>query len=129
MGKNPKEVESVSLLEPFKRYQYLLKQVADSEKIYILRDYKGELATSTLNSYTLTPAWSAVEYAAKILVGAWSEFNIVEENLDEFLETTIIQINELGYLINIFPVSDKTGFVVKPEEFVRDIEDELENYE
>jgi len=36
---------------------------------------------------------------------------------------------ENNYLINVFPMNNKTGFVVSLEEFERDLSEELKNYE
>jgi hypothetical protein len=34
---NQKEIEGVSALEPFKRYQYFIKRIVDWEIVYALR--------------------------------------------------------------------------------------------
>jgi hypothetical protein len=129
MKLNEQEIKSVSSLEPFKRYQYLIKRVADSEKIYTLESDEGNWASSTTSGHHLFPIWSAREYATNSAIDAWSNFKVVEEDLDDFLEITLPKIQVQGLLLNVFPVDEKTGFVVNTIEFVRDIEDELKNYE
>ncbi len=37
-------------------------------------------------------------------------------------------IIENEYLINVFPIGNKTGFVVNINEFIKDLNDELEWY-
>lgn len=129
MKLNEQEIKSVSFLEPFKRYQYLIKRVADSEKIYMLESDEGNWASSTIGGHHLFPIWSAREYATNSAIDSWSNFKVVEEDLGNFLEITVPKIKVQGLLLNVFPVDEKTGFVVNTIEFVRDIENELKNYE
>jgi len=124
-----KEIESVSSMEAFKRYQYLIKRIADSEKVYTLQDGYGNEALSILNESKLVPIWSAEEYAAKSTVGAWANFHIVEVYLDDFLEMIIEESEIQDFLLNTFPVDDGTGFLVRPSMFARDIQNELTQYE
>jgi hypothetical protein len=123
------EIESVSSLEPLKRYQYLIKRIADSEKVYTLETIEGNWASSIVKEFQLFPLWSAAEYAANSAIEAWSKFNIIENELNNFLETRLPEIERQGFLLNAFPVGDRTGFVVKPSELIRDLKDELTKYE
>ena len=50
-------------------------------------------------------------------------------NEDDFEDKIIAIIEEENYLINVFPVNNKTGFVVTLQELIRDLNDELEQYE
>ena len=47
-------------------------------------------------------------------------------NIKGTIEDLIIREND--FLINVFP-TNKTGFVVTLDEFIRDLKDELKNYE
>jgi len=129
MKVNQKELESVSNMEPFKRYQYLIKRIADSEKIYTLQSDDGDWASSTVKNHNLFPIWSASEFASNAAIDAWSSFIVVEEDIYNFMEATLHEIESDGFLLNVFPVGDTTGFVVKPDEFTRDLREELKNYE
>lgn len=126
---NQKELESVSKLEPFKRYQYLIKKIADSEKIYSLQSVDGDWASSTVKNHHLFPIWSTSEFASKAATDAWANFIVVEEDIYNFMEAILPEIENDGFLLNIFPIGDTTGFVVKPDEFTRDLREELEQYE
>jgi len=48
--------------------------------------------------------------------------------LHDFIKTILAKIEKEGFLLNVFPVGAKTGFVVNPNEFIRDINGEFENY-
>lgn len=129
MKMTEKEIEKVSELIPFKRYQYFIKRVADSEKIYCLESEEGNWALSELEGKTLFPLWSATSFAANCKVGEWANFKVIELSLTEFNSKLVPLITSEEWLLNVFPVEDRTGFVVAFEEFTRDLEDELSNYE
>lgn len=124
-----KEVESVSSLEPFKRYQYFIKRVADSEKLYSLQNKEGNWAISELEGQSLFPFWSAKEFAENCTMDGWEGYSVKEVPMDDFEEELISLIEYNDYLLNIFPVAEKTGFVVNLDEFVRDLTEEMGKYE
>jgi hypothetical protein len=124
-----KEIESVCSLEPFKRYKYFIKRVADSEYVYSLETSEGNWASSTVKDYTLYPVWSAREFALNCAINQWSGFNVIETSLEDFMEIRLLEVEKDGLLLNVFPVPTRTGFVVKIDEFLRDIREELQNYE
>ena len=122
-----KEIEKVSLLEPFDRYKYFLKKVADSELLYIL-EKDSSYAVSSLDNNYLFPIWSAKEFAELCKINGWEDFSISEITLEDFENEIIDVISNKNYLINVFPVLEKTGYVVSLDEFARDLSDELKNY-
>jgi len=71
---NKNELENVLLLEPFKRYQYFLKKVANSEKLYSLVSKEGDWASSKVRGYHLYPLWSAEEFVLNCKIDEWSDF-------------------------------------------------------
>lgn len=123
-----KEIESVSSLIPIERYKYVIKKIADSEKVYSLESKDGRWVSFTVKKQSLYPIWSAKEFALNCAVEDWSEFNIIEVPLNEFVEIKLKDVVNNGFLINVFPVRDLHGFIIKPTEFLRDLNCELENY-
>ncbi|AQY22605.1 DUF2750 domain-containing protein [Riemerella anatipestifer] len=123
---NQKEIESVVLLEPFERYKYFIKKVADWEIFFTLLNEDGNYALSKLDNYELFPLWSAREFAELCKINGWEKYSIKELSLDDLENEIIDFIIEGSYLINVFPIYDKTGFVVNLQEFTRDLNDELE---
>jgi len=126
---SPKEIEKVSALDPFERYQHFIKRVADSEKLYTLNSKEGDWARSNVKDAKLYPLWPFKEYAINCINDAWNNFDVIEFDLNDFLDQTLPLIAKEGLLLNIFPVGDKTGFVVNESEFISDINDELTKYE
>ena len=123
-----KEIEAVTSLDAFKRFQYLIKRVADSEKLYSLKSLEGNWAVSTIDNKTLFPIWSATEFAEKCAIDGWEAFDVTEISLTQFLDNIIDFISDEALLLNVFPVGRTTGFVVDLHEFVRDLKEELAKY-
>jgi hypothetical protein len=129
MKLNSTEVEKVSLLDPIKRYHYFLKRVADNELMYTLIDKEGNYAISRIEDQYMLPLWSSIEFVELCLINGWGKYVIKEISLNDFEEEITDYISDKNYLINVFPVYEKTGFILDLEEFSRDLSEELENYE
>ena len=129
MNISEKEIKSVSALENFKRYQYLIKRVADREKMYSLKSQEDNWAISTVENNELFPIWSSPEFAKNCAIDKWNNFKVEEISLIRFQNDLIKFIENEGFLLNIFPVGKTTGFVVDLKEFVRDLRNELTKYE
>ena len=125
---HPKEIENILKLTPFERYQYFIRKIADWEIAYSLIFLDGDYAVSTIDDKKLFPIWSAKEFAELSKTNGWESCNIIELTFDDFEETLFDYIDENNLLLNVFPI-DKTGFVVSLEEFAKDLNEELEQYQ
>lgn len=123
-----KEIEATSNLEPAKRYQYFIKRVADSEKMYSLVDDEGSWAIADVDEKSLFSVWSAPKFAETCAVGEWEGFVVKEFTIENFEDEVIDEIDKNGYLINVFSVKGKSGFVVELNEFARDLSEEMKKY-
>lgn len=123
-----KEVEAVSSLQPFERYKYFIKKIADSELVYTLVDANNRYITSMVDNKELFPMWSSKEFANLCKTSGWESFHIKELNFDDLENEIFDLIDNSNYLINVFPVYDRTGFVVDLDEFANDLKEELRNY-
>ena len=123
-----KEVQALSKLEPFKRYQYFIKRVADAETLYTLLDKDGDFALSDVEDKVMFSVWPAAEFAAQCAFDEWDGFTVQEVSLEEFENQLIDQIEENHWLLNVFAINRNTGFVVDINEFARDLSDELKKY-
>lgn len=97
--------------------------------MFTLFSEEGNIAISSLEDELLLPLWSAPEFATLSLVDAWSNFQVTEISLEWFENEFIEVINKRNYLLNVFPIDRRTGFVVSLEEFIRDLGYYLQAYE
>jgi hypothetical protein len=123
-----KEIEAVSKLEPLERYQYFMKKVADTEKMYSLVDKEGNFALSDVEINVLFSLWPAPEFALKCAQGAWEGFTVKEITIEDFEDNILDIVSDNNWLINVFSIECKTGFVVDFGEFARDLSHELKKY-
>lgn len=128
MNLKTQEIESVIKLEPFERYKYSLKRIADNETLYTIKRDNETIAISDLDEEKLIPFWSAKQFAELNITDEWNEFYVEEISLDDFENEMVDFINENNFLMNIFPINNKTGFVVSLDEFIRDLNIELERF-
>ena len=124
-----KEIEKVSNLSPFERYKYFIKKVADFEELWTIVYDNKDLALSEVDNNTLVSFWTSEQFIMNNLNGGWEKCIPLKIDLDDFESIFIPLIVENNYLVNIFPVNGKSGFVVNINEFTRDLNEELENYE
>jgi hypothetical protein len=123
-----KEIEAVSQLEAFQRYEYFIKRVADSERMYTLVDDNGNLAIADVESSAVLSVWSASEFAENNAVDEWGSFSVKEITVEEFEEDIIDMIEKNNWLINVFSIKGKSGFVVNINEFAKDLSAEMQKY-
>ena len=124
-----KEIEATSKLEAAARYQYFIKKVADTEKMYSLVDEGGDWAIACFGEKTLFSVWSAPEFAAACAVSEWKGFSVREFNIDDFESDIFNEIDTHDHLINVFSVKGRSGFLVDYNEFARDLSDELRKHQ
>ena len=123
-----KEINSVIQLKPFDRYMYFLKRVADTERMYTLVNGNNEYALSEVEGNYVFSLWPFREYALLSSVLEWNNYRVKEITLNEFENEVIDFIEQNKYLINVFTVNSKAGFIVNLIEFARDLSDELKKY-
>ncbi len=122
------EIENVSVLEPMNRYRYFIKKIADYEELWVLENGNGDAAIAEVDNHVLIPFWSASEFTESCRKDEWAEYQPAKLSLEEMEKKLFPLIREKNYLIDVFPVGDRSGFVVTIDEFVRDLCEELENY-
>ncbi|MGC3944098.1 MAG: DUF2750 domain-containing protein [Chryseolinea sp.] len=123
-----KEIEATSKLEANARYQYFMKRVADTEKMYSLVDEGGDWAIACFGEKTLFSVWSAPEFAQACAVSEWKGFSVKEFNIEDLESDIVDEIDTHEHLINVFSVKGKSGFIVDYNEFARDLSDEISKH-
>lgn len=128
MNLHPKHIENVLKMSSFERYQYFLRRIADAEELWTIVDEMGEITLSNIEGNVLMPFWSNESFIENTLLEGWAKCSPFKINLDELEETIFPIIEKNNYLINVFPKATKSGFVVNLKEFIRDLNEELEQY-
>lgn len=123
---NNKKKENILKLEPFKRYQYFIKKIADFEELWTIVDENGNYAISEIDDFSLISFWTAEEFIFPNLEEGWKNCKPLKINLEYLEEELFTEIASQNYLINVFPINEKSGFVVSLDEFKRDLEEELD---
>ena len=123
-----KEIEAVSQLEAFQRYEYFIKRVADSEKMYTLVDENGYFAIADIENSAVLSVWPAFEFAENNAVDEWGSYSVKEITIEEFEEDIIDIIEKNNWLINVFSIKGKSGFIVDLNEFAKDLSIEMQKY-
>jgi hypothetical protein len=125
----PEKINSVSTMGAFDRYRYFIKKIADYDEFWVLKNESNNLALSEVQGKTLLPFWSAEEFIQSCLNGQWARYVPEKITLEEFEANLLPLIADRNYLIDVFPVNNKAGFVVTLDEFVHDLNNELGSYE
>jgi hypothetical protein len=125
---NTKEIENVSRLKPIERYKYFIKKIADSEELWTIVDINGDYALSDIDDKTFISFWSAKEFIYTNLEEGWKECTPKKLTFDDLEDEIFDTIANKNYLINVFPVNGKSGFIVDLDEFARELSDELKKY-
>jgi hypothetical protein len=128
MNLSSKEFEAICKLEPFDRYKYCIKKFADIEMVFSLVNAQNEFAIAEVNDKFLVSLWPSKEFALTLKTGNWLQYFELEISLESFNRKYLPQFQQKGYLLNIFPLFDKSGFVVDINEFVGDLNRELSKY-
>jgi hypothetical protein len=122
---NPKEKENILKLNPFERYQYFIKKIADFEELWTIVDENGDYAISEVEGKNLISFWTIEEFIESNLGDGWENCKPIRLDLDDLEEDLFNLIASEGYLINVFPINGRSGFIVSLAEFKRDLNDEL----
>jgi hypothetical protein len=125
---NQKRIDSIAKLSPFDRYKYFIKKVADYEELWSITYDNGDFALSDIDDHTFISFWPSEEFIASNLDGEWLNVKVIKIPLKLLYDNLFPLIKKENYLINVFPVNGKSGFIVNLNEFERDLNDELKQY-
>jgi hypothetical protein len=122
-----KEVDNVLKLSPLERYKYTVKWVADGGVIYTLAR-QGTIAIANLETSRWFPSGVRKFSLPYLQKAPGAVMKVMKINLEVFEAEVMPLISKEAYLLNIFSVEDKSGFVVGLDEFITDLHEELSNY-
>ncbi|ALM50286.1 hypothetical protein AMR72_16185 [Flavobacterium psychrophilum] len=126
---NHHEIENVSSLSPKNRYDYFIRKIADFEEVWTIIDSDGNFTLAEVEHNTVISLWTAEGFIESNLTPDWADCVPFKLSLDALEEVLIPLIRQNNYLINIFPVNSRIGHIVTLNDFINDLNDELEQYE
>lgn len=120
------QTDAIVALPGPKRYQHFIKVVADWEIVWGL--YKdGWALASTEDGEKIFPVWPTKEYADMCAGGEWEGDEVKSFSVDELM-TELVPFKNDGVLIGVFYTPSDNGVVPYMEQFIEDINAELEKY-
>lgn len=123
-----KEIESVIQLDSEKRFEYVIKRIADNESLYTAKFPNGDYAIIPYHNTYLFPVWSACQYCERCI--DVSTMQCVEISLDQFVNEIIDLICSNGWKLAVFPLSNgDSGKITTLNEFCESVGSALADYE
>lgn len=109
------------------RYTHFLKTIAETGDLWTVIDNDGSFALFEVNNTTVFSVWPNEGSIESNLTPDWQDYIPFRVNLDELEETILPLIRQNNYLINVFPVDARIGYIVSMNDFVKDLNNALEN--
>lgn len=125
---NPKEFEAVIGLPASVRYDHFIKKVADFEELWGLKDEEGWSIAKDPDGCEVMLIWPHSKYAEAYIGEKLQNIKPAVITLDRWLDVWLPELEKEGRMVAVFPTSDKKGIVVSPQQLLKDLEEELENY-
>ena len=125
---NAHKRENIYALPAQERYVYLIRTVADTEAIWVIRDGTQTVLVGEATDRGLIPVWPDQAFAQRQLTGEWAAYRAVEVPLDDFL-AWLDDLQAEGVGIAAFPKENLQGVVVEAQEMKAHLLHELQQYE
>src|SRR5262245_5606365 len=121
-----KEIEGVLSAEGPTRYEHFVKQVADWQLVWGLRQDDGWVSMGLSND---EPAWPHEAYAQLCATEVWASAKPTSIEVHEWIESWLPGLRKDGSQIAVFPTPEGRGVLVDPAKLRADIEQELSRLE
>lgn len=108
------------------RREYSIEKMAEWEELYVLQDVSDELAYGEVDGHVVLPVWPSQASASQNTVEGWAKHKPKGYAIGDFFDLIGEQD---GFLISVYPLESKSGFILSVEEFMRDLIVELRKYE
>lgn len=102
------------------RYNFMLKQVTETNKIWILTDEHGCVMLNTEDE-DCVPVWPGEEFANEWATGEWSGCSAMAIELSEWKARWTDGLTGDEVEVVAFPSSEEEGFILSPQEFEQDL--------
>lgn len=110
------EVQQIRELPVEKRYTYLLKNVIENNRIWILTDEHGCVMLNT-DDEDCVPVWPSEAFAQDWATGEWANCTPKAIELEAWHQRWTNGLEEDGVEVVVFPNPDEDGLVISPDEF------------
>ena len=114
------DFQQVLTLNAEQRYAYLLKQVMETQKIWILTDEHGCVMLNTEDE-DCVPIWPDEAFANEWATGEWAGCSAQAIDMSAWLERWTAGLTGDQVEVVAFPSSEEEGFVLSPHEFEQDL--------
>jgi hypothetical protein len=111
------------------RYHHFITTLAETGELWTLIDDTGSFALFEVENKTVISFWPEELFIESNLTPDWIDCIPFKLDMDALEETVIPFIRQNHYLINVFPVDSRTGYIVNLTDFVTDLNNQIENIE
>jgi hypothetical protein len=125
---NKKEVESVIKLSAAKRYDYFIKKVADTTKIWGLYS-NGWALSGDIELNKILPLWPDKVYAELCANSEWDGYVAESIDVHDFIEKYIESLELDSIKIAIFYTPEDKGAIIPHKNLKEDLKGALQEVE
>ena len=123
-----KEIQSLLILPGAKRYEYLIKKVADQAQAWSLWQNGWALACDDAG-HEIVPIWPHSKYAELCATGRWAGYVPKVIDLAVFMERWISGMEKDKRQVVAFPTPSDKGIIVEPRKLESDLREEQSQYQ
>ncbi|NVK24256.1 MAG: DUF2750 domain-containing protein [Gammaproteobacteria bacterium] len=98
------------------RLKYLIKQITESQKIWILTDEHGAVMMTTEDEDCI-PVWPNREFAEMWATDDWQGFTAISIPYKDWLNKWTRGLEQDELSVVVFPIPDDDGVILFPDEF------------
>jgi hypothetical protein len=124
-----KEAQAVAKLPADERYEYGIKMIAEYEELYGLRNAKGWVTAKDEEGEKRFVLWPHPGYAQMCAADEWEGATPAKITLDDWFGKWSQKLGDEEMGISFFPVPAGEAYEVTPDQFIEDLEQEMERFE
>lgn len=114
-------------LSPADRYHYFIKAVAYSGEIWTVIDTDGNFTLEEIDNNTFISLWTDESFIESNLTPDWKNCIPYKLDMDALENVVIPMLRQNNYLINVFPLESRTGYIVTLADFIKDLNNALQD--
>ena len=120
--------KDIQQLSPQQRYQHFISTTAETGELWTLIDSDGSFALFEVEHNTVISFWPKEHFIESNLTPDWLDYIPFKLDMETLQDIVIPLIRQNGYFINIFPVDSRTGHITALDNFITDLNRELQGY-